>query len=484
MKHRRSVPCALMLVLLELGSLTAQPTTYHVSQAGSDANSCAAAQSPAGAKGTINAGIACMAGGDTLLIGGGTYINQCIADTAFYETVPVPPGTSWSNPTTIRNTPGETVWLKGENPHPLNCPQQLNPVGMINFDVERNAFTIIDGINVDGNNVARRIVSVNDTKFVRFQNATWQRSRGDCVAVAGRQNPTNLSGTDNEWRNLHLLDCGLSPLFPTTQGGPGAHGVYHFAWNNVWDHVTITNANCNGIQFTTEGGRVSGNTFQHGCITGAGCTGIVSFPTNTISHNILRNNSIGIDAYTSRIVNNVVTENKVMGISLKGRGHEVTDNRVVANTECDICDGGGFGGATFANNGCGSVGGENVGCTHTITLSELGDLTCPVTGGTTLSVSPTTVAPGGTITATWSGIATPSATDWLGLYTPGAANTAYLDWIYVSCSQSAGAARASGACPFVVPSTVAPGTYQLQLRLLANDGFTEVLATSNNFTVQ
>ena len=101
-------------------------------------------------------------------------------------------------------------------------------------------------------------------------------------------------------------------------------------------------------------------------------------------------------------------------------------------------------------------------------------------GGTTLSASPTTVAPGGTITATWSGIANPTATDWIGLYTPGAANTAFIDWIYVSCSQTAGAARASGSCPFVVPSTVAPGTYQL--RLLANDGFT-LLATSNNFTV-
>jgi len=102
-------------------------------------------------------------------------------------------------------------------------------------------------------------------------------------------------------------------------------------------------------------------------------------------------------------------------------------------------------------------------------------------GGATLSASPTTVAPGGTITATWSGIAAPTATDWIGLYALGAANTAYIHWIYVSCSQTAGAPRASGSCPFTVPSTVGAGTYQL--RLLANDGFTVVLATSNNFTV-
>ena len=102
-------------------------------------------------------------------------------------------------------------------------------------------------------------------------------------------------------------------------------------------------------------------------------------------------------------------------------------------------------------------------------------------GGTTLSVSPTTIAAGGTVTATWSGIATPTTTDWIGLYAPGAANTAFIDWIYVSCSKTPGAAQASGSCPFVVPTTVAPGTYQL--RLLANDGFTTVLATSNTFSV-
>ena len=114
-------------------------------------------------------------------------------------------------------------------------------------------------------------------------------------------------------------------------------------------------------------------------------------------------------------------------------------------------------------------------------LTTSNSFTVIAPGGPTLSVTPTTVARGGTVTPTWSGITAPSATDWIGLYTPGAANTAFIDWIYVSCSKTAGTARASGSCSFVVPSTVAPGTYQL--RLLANDGFT-LLATSNNFTVQ
>jgi hypothetical protein len=101
-------------------------------------------------------------------------------------------------------------------------------------------------------------------------------------------------------------------------------------------------------------------------------------------------------------------------------------------------------------------------------------------GGTTLSVSPSTVPAGGSVTVTWSGITSPTTTDWIGLYTPGSANTAYLAWIYVSCSQAPSSPRASGSCAFTIPSSVTPGTYQL--RLLANNGYT-VLATSNSFTV-
>jgi subtilisin family serine protease len=101
----------------------------------------------------------------------------------------------------------------------------------------------------------------------------------------------------------------------------------------------------------------------------------------------------------------------------------------------------------------------------------------------TLIVSPASIPAGGTLTATWNGItgiAAPSATDWIGLYLPGTDNTAYIDWIYVSCSQTPGDPRASGMCPFVVPGSLAPGTYEL--RLLADNGFTTI-ATSNTFTV-
>ena len=115
------------------------------------------------------------------------------------------------------------------------------------------------------------------------------------------------------------------------------------------------------------------------------------------------------------------------------------------------------------------------------TLANSGAFT--VTGGgasTVLSVSPASVPAGGSLTASWSGIASPSSTDWIGLYNPGAANTAFIEWIYVSCSKTPGGARASGSCTFGVPGGLASGNYEL--RLLANNGFTH-LAVSGGVAV-
>jgi len=100
--------------------------------------------------------------------------------------------------------------------------------------------------------------------------------------------------------------------------------------------------------------------------------------------------------------------------------------------------------------------------------------------GASLGVSPTSTAPGGSVTATWSGIANPTAADWIGLFAQGAADSAYLDWVYVSCSKTPSTARAAGSCAVVLLTNLAPGMYEL--RLFANGGSTR-LATSNALTV-
>ncbi|MGH7771001.1 MAG: PQQ-dependent sugar dehydrogenase [Candidatus Binatia bacterium] len=101
-------------------------------------------------------------------------------------------------------------------------------------------------------------------------------------------------------------------------------------------------------------------------------------------------------------------------------------------------------------------------------------------GLTILSVSPTTVVPGDTVTVSWNGIPSPTPEDWIGLYLQGTDDFQLIDWFYVSCSQIPGDPQADGSCPFVVPATLPEDTYEL--RLFANGDVTR-LATSNPFTV-
>jgi len=93
-----------------------------------------------------------------------------------------------------------------------------------------------------------------------------------------------------------------------------------------------------------------------------------------------------------------------------------------------------------------------------------------------LGASPSSVMPGATITASWAAIGVPSASDWIGIYVPGAPhgpNQPSLAWRYTT-------GTASGSVPVTIPATLAPGTYEL--RLFSNNGYTR-LAVSNSFTV-
>ena len=73
-----------------------------------------------------------------------------------------------------------------------------------------------------------------------------------------------------------------------------------------------------------------------------------------------------------------------------------------------------------------------------------------------------------------------NTTDWIGLYHPGDANSAFINWLYDdSCTKTAGGSSlSSGSCSFTMPSTA--GTYEL--RLFTHDGFS-VLAISLPITV-
>jgi putative Ig domain-containing protein/fibronectin type III domain protein len=93
--------------------------------------------------------------------------------------------------------------------------------------------------------------------------------------------------------------------------------------------------------------------------------------------------------------------------------------------------------------------------------------------GATLGVTPVAPAPGGTLTVSWRNIAAPTATDWVGVYSAGAADTNYVSRTYTS-------GRATDHILMTLPANISTGAYEL--RLFSNNSLTR-LATSNPFEV-
>src|SRR5262249_61806191 len=75
---------------------------------------------------------------------------------------------------------------------------------------------------------------------------------------------------------------------------------------------------------------------------------------------------------------------------------------------------------------------------------------------TTLAVTPTEVAPGGTVTATWAGIPVPTAGDYLLLFPLGADTESYVDYWLTG-------GGGAGALALALSAALPAGAYELRL---------------------
>ena len=106
---------------------------------------------------------------------------------------------------------------------------------------------------------------------------------------------------------------------------------------------------------------------------------------------------------------------------------------------------------------------------HSSVSANLSAQDYTASSSTQVSASPTAAVFGGTLTATWSGIAAPSTSNSLGLYAPG--SSTQLGYRFLT-------GAASGSVPFILPTSMAQGTYQLRLFTPGS----ALLAISNSFT--
>jgi RHS repeat-associated protein len=95
--------------------------------------------------------------------------------------------------------------------------------------------------------------------------------------------------------------------------------------------------------------------------------------------------------------------------------------------------------------------------------------------GPVVAVTSTQAVKGGSITVKWSGIASPTPADWIGIYAVGSDDYAYLDWAYTN-----GGSSGTVNVTLNHPGIVAGNTYEA--RLYANDGYTLITKTAP-FTV-
>ena len=149
---RLMLSLVIAVLLVGVGCLSAHAATFYVSTAGADSVTCAKAQSAQTPRRTINGGIACLAGGDTLIVKPGTY-DEMVADFGGLGgyTVPVPSGSSWDHPTTLRAEPAGSVTLIVSNPvH--NWPT------IVGFDNHR--YISLEGFVIDGRWTMENVVGL------------------------------------------------------------------------------------------------------------------------------------------------------------------------------------------------------------------------------------------------------------------------------------------------------------------------------------
>lgn len=171
-------------------------TVYYVAKKGSDLNSCTQAKSMSTPKLTIAAGLACMVGGNTLIINSGTY-NEYITNSQLVS------GSNDFNRTVIMARPGDSVILRPNNGDPATGGVVwINNKSYITF-----AGLVIDGVNTTG----------GPTFYMNHASASGITLQNSQILNSSQESCITITGTDHKIINNIVHDCGDNVL---------DHGIY------------------------------------------------------------------------------------------------------------------------------------------------------------------------------------------------------------------------------------------------------------------
>lgn len=316
----------IVFVLLMLASASmARATTYYTSTAGDDRRDCATAQNISTPKRSINAGVACLSAGDTLLVRAGTY-NEGLSS--------VPSGTSWSVAVRIAAYPSETVWLQ-----PTSSGTSAGGIGSVIW-LDCNCHYIeFDGINVNSTALVGTPIwfstnNGNNPHHIRYKNAEVSvgASGGSAGIALGAHTAIGATGS-NEVQHVTIHGGGTGALcgYQCASGG-----VYVEGPNNLVEDCDIYDTGGWAVQIYNSSGD--------------------SPDTNIIRrnrlHDITRRGDIGqmwgvlVSGNNNQVYDNLIygigTSGAGDGIDLySGTGHLVANNTIynVVNRAFDVCSG-------------------------------------------------------------------------------------------------------------------------------------------------
>ena len=243
---------------------------------------------------SVNAGIGCLAAGDTLLVHGGTY-----SDSISYFNLTIPSGTSWTNKIRIAAFPGsgtiETVWLKP----PAGAENVIRLGGWNEHHIE------FDGINMDGANISYDMVKIewgggHYAHHIRIQNAELKGTHIDRGADYWVQHIINVASDNlpatgsNEFLNLKVHGHGWESH---------DQGFYIGTPNNLIEGNDIYDISGGGIELfntyqgiTANSGNIISNNHIHHSFAGG----------PPIGQGIRGNRGINIAANNTQVYNNII----------------------------------------------------------------------------------------------------------------------------------------------------------------------------------
>ncbi|HEX9547363.1 MAG TPA: right-handed parallel beta-helix repeat-containing protein, partial [Acidimicrobiales bacterium] len=261
----------------------------YVAPAGNDAVSCVQAQNIGTPKQTVNNAVGCLTPGSTLLIRGGTYAEELLGGK-------IPSGTSWSAAVTLKAYPGETVTLQ----------PTAGASRVITF-VNNQSYIVIDGLILDGINVAYDVVKLQggnpagDPNHIRISNSEIKNAPMQGILDSGQYG--NIGW--NEYLNLKVHDNG------GTSSSWLRHGFYIGTPHNL-----ITG--CDAYRNSSYGIQIQYAPAAHNTVR------------NNKSHDNLFGGIVVNDQPDSTVLyNNLVYNNPGAGIQVTGAHHTSLDNNTV-----------------------------------------------------------------------------------------------------------------------------------------------------------